>query len=194
MALGINGLLFDELTSDPGTPAEGQVWFNTTDHKLKYYRNGATDVLVDATVFSAHSGSTSNPHSTTLEQARTAGATLGGSVNFGGYALTSVGAGSAGTDGAQRQWVLDQIKSYLAGLEWQEDVINFLSAPPGSPNTGDRYVVTATASGDWTGKENQIAEWNVSTWEFTVPNEGYALRDDTANAMMLQWDRVGQLR
>jgi hypothetical protein len=183
--LVVNGIQFDELTSDPGSPAEGQSWFNSTDKKLKYYRNGAIDTLVDLTTFNAHANSTSNPHGTTLEQARTSGATLGGSVNFGGYALTSVGAGSAGTDGAQRQWVLDQIKAYLAGLEWQEDVINFTNNPPGTPNTGDRYVITAVASGVWAGKENQIAEWNGTAWEYTIPNEGYSLRDDTANTMML---------
>jgi hypothetical protein len=185
MAQIFDGVNFDELTADPDPLVEGGVWFRTDLHLYRIYRNGAISSFTDKAAFEAHANSTSNPHGTTLEQARTANATLGGAVNFGGYALTAVGAGSAGTDGAQRQWVLDQIKAYLAGLEWQEDVINFLNTPPGSPNTGDRYVVTATATGDWAGKENQIAEWNVTAWEFTIPNEGYALRDDTANTMML---------
>ena len=195
MGLGVNTILFDELTSDPGSPAEGALWFNTTTHQLKYYRNGAIDVLVDLTTFNAHANSTSNPHSTTLEQARTAGATLGGSINFGGYTLTNVGTGSLGTDGAQRQWVLDQIKSYLAGLDWQKDVINFQNTPPGLPNTGDRYVVTAVGQGVWTGKENQIVEWSGTAWIYTVPSEGYALRNDTNNTVMLfdgvNWGNFG---
>lgn len=187
MPLQIHSINFDELSADPGSPIEGQVWYNTTSKQLKLYRNGAIDVLVDYATFSAHSGSTANPHSTTLEQARTSGATFGGSVNFGAFALTNVGAGSSGTDGAQRQWVTDQIRAYLAGLEWQEDVINFQNSPPGSPGDGDRYVVTAVATGAWVGKEDQIAEYSTGLpgWVFTVPNEGYALRDDTANTMML---------
>ena len=185
MSLTVLGLVFDELSADPTSLEEGMMWYNSTSKLFKIYRNGVTTSITDAVTFAAHATSTANPHSTTLEQARQAGATLGGSVNFGGYAQTNVGAGSAGTDGTNRQWVLDQIKAYLAGLEWQEDVINFTNTPPGSPNTGDRYVITATASGDWTGKENQIAEWNVTAWEFTVPNEGYALRNDTENTMML---------
>jgi hypothetical protein len=185
MPLGIDGLLFDELTSDPGSPAEGQMWYNSTSKLYKIYRNGATTSFTDAVTFAAHAGSTANPHSTTLEQARQAGATLSGAINFGGYALTAVGAGSNGTDGAQRQWVLDQIKAYLAGLAWQPPVIQFQSSPPALPNSGDRYVVTATGTGDWTGKENQIAQWNGTSWDFTVPSEGYALRNLTTNNILM---------
>jgi hypothetical protein len=187
MALSVNGILYDELTTDPTSPAEGQTWFNTTSHLFKIYRNGATTSFVDAEALSAHTGSTSNPHATTLDQARAAGATLAGAVNFGGYALGNVGAGSLGTDGAQRQWVLDQIKAYLAGLAWQAPVIQFQNTPPGGPNDGDRYVVTATGTGAWTGKENQIAQWSTagSAWVFEVPTEGFALRNLTANTLLI---------
>jgi hypothetical protein len=36
------------LGSDPGSPVEGQIWHNTTDHKLKYYNGTATIILYDA--------------------------------------------------------------------------------------------------------------------------------------------------
>ena len=48
-----------------------------------------------------------------------------------------------------------------------------LSSPPASPSTGDRYIVGASATGDWSGKENYIADWNGSSWDFTTPVEGY---------------------
>lgn len=185
MALSVNGILFDELTEDPGSPTEGQMWYNTTSKLFKVYRNSATTSFVDAYTLGLHTGSTSNPHTTTLEQARTANSTLAGNIAMGGNVLTGLGVGSNLTDSAQRGWVLDQIKAYLAGLEWQEDVLNFQNDPPITPNTGDRYVITATASGDWAGKENQIAEWSGTAWVYTVPNEGYALRDDTSNTMMI---------
>jgi hypothetical protein len=40
--------LISVVAADPGTPTEGQVWYNTTSHLLKFY-NG-TDVKVVATV------------------------------------------------------------------------------------------------------------------------------------------------
>jgi hypothetical protein len=43
------------------------------------------------------------------------------------------------------------------------------SSPPGSPSVGDVFLVTATASGAWTGQEDRLATWNGS-WSFTSPN------------------------
>jgi hypothetical protein len=50
MSFRVEDIVFDELTSDPGTPGEGQVWFNTTTNQLKGYVDGATRILwpVDA--------------------------------------------------------------------------------------------------------------------------------------------------
>jgi hypothetical protein len=42
MALSADSVLFDVLTSDPGGPVEGQMWFNTTASELRQYRGGAT--------------------------------------------------------------------------------------------------------------------------------------------------------
>lgn len=41
--------------------------------------------------------------------------------------------------------------------------------PPGSPLTGDRYLVDTVPTGVWVGFANNIAEWNGSTWVFTIP-------------------------
>lgn len=60
-----------------------------------------------------------------------------------------------------------------AGLTWVDPVINrTTSTPPGSPSPGDRYIVAATATGAWAGKENSIADWNGATWEFRDPEAG----------------------
>lgn len=196
MAIQTDGILFDTLTSDPGSPAEGQVWYNTTTKVFGIYRNGATTYFTDYVQFNTHASGTSNPHSTTLEQARTAGSTLGGAINMGGFAITNIAAGSNTTDVAQRQWVTDQINSKVKGLDWQDPVINSQTTPPvPTPTEGDRYRITATATGVWAGKENQIATWTSGAWVYVTPVEGFILRDMTANTYIVYdgaaWANLG---
>lgn len=67
------------------------------------------------------------------------------------------------------------VDSLIQGLDWQNSVIEELADPPGTPGEEDRYLIIATASGAWNGKENDIAEWNGSSWDFTTPNKGFAV-------------------
>jgi len=55
-----------------------------------------------------------------------------------------------------------------------------LTAPPGSPADGARYIPKATASGLWSGKEKYIAHYVDGAWEFYAPREGFAayVRDE----------------
>jgi len=177
--LSINGLIFDELTEDPGSPGEGYMWFNTTAHLYKIYRNGATTSFTDAVAFANHTGSTSNPHTTTLEQARTANNAVSGSIAMGSNKITGLANPEAGTDGVNLQTLTSQIAEKLRGLDWQNSVLNMTTtAPPGTPASGDRYVIASPATGDWSGKEGQIAEWNGTAWVYTVPNKGFALTNE----------------
>jgi uncharacterized protein DUF2793 len=48
-----------------------------------------------------------------------------------------------------------------------------LSSSPVSPANGDRYIVAANATGDWFGKESQIAAFQDNAWVFYAPNEGW---------------------
>ena len=50
-----------------------------------------------------------------------------------------------------------------------------LSAPPGSPAEGDRYVVGASPTGDWAGHATHIAWYDGSTWQFDTAEEGWFL-------------------
>ena len=54
-----------------------------------------------------------------------------------------------------------------------------LTAPPGSPGSGDVYIVASGATGAWVGKDNQIA-WYNQTWKFIPPTEGltFWVRDE----------------
>lgn len=141
MALAVESLELDVLAADPGSPPDGAFWYNTTDGRFKVRRGGATKSLSDLSELTAHTGSTTNPHSTTLELARQAGDTLSGVINMGGNAIQNIG-GSLGTDGASRQFVTDSIAAQLQGLVWQQPVIDRdLYIPPGGPAADDRYIV-----------------------------------------------------
>lgn len=59
-----------------------------------------------------------------------------------------------------------------------------LTAPPASPASGDSYIVAATATGAWAGKENQIAVWDGAAWQFGVPREGWTAWVDDENVLI----------
>lgn len=48
-----------------------------------------------------------------------------------------------------------------------------LAAPPGSPAEGARYIVAATATGAWTGREDDVASFEDGAWTFRTPAEGW---------------------
>src|SRR6185437_15097898 len=47
-----------------------------------------------------------------------------------------------------------------------------LTAPPPSPADGDAYLVKATATGDWTGQDGNIAFAIDGAWRFYAPFAG----------------------
>ncbi|MHB8545649.1 MAG: DUF2793 domain-containing protein [Nitrosotalea sp.] len=56
----------------------------------------------------------------------------------------------------------------ISPRNWLLPVLNNQNTPPAAPNDGDRYRVTAVATGLWTGQENTIAVWeaDASKWRF----------------------------
>lgn len=61
----------------------------------------------------------------------------------------------------------------MLGAMTQLSVINrTLSAPPGSPAQGDRYIVAAAPTGAWATHADHIALWIGSAWVFYVPKKG----------------------
>jgi len=56
------------------------------------------------------------------------------------------------------------------------------SAPPGSPSAGDAYIVPVGATGAWSGKDNDIAQWSGSEWTYLNAAESwFAYVDDEDN-------------
>lgn len=71
---------------------------------------------------------------------------------------------------------LDQMNSAIAGLDWQDSVIDKdLTTPPAGPIADDRYIISSVATGDWLTHEDEIAQWNGSSWDFLTPNEGWTV-------------------
>lgn len=48
-----------------------------------------------------------------------------------------------------------------------------LSAPPGSPASGARYIVPAGATGAWAGQSTKVAAWRSGAWDFFAPRPGW---------------------
>ena len=213
------------LASDPGTPAEGWLWFlAATAHKLRFRDNTTVKDVGEGAAPGSHdlAGAQHNPDTLANLNSKVSDATLDkttdkrdpnthnlagaehgadtlanlnakvsdadladeaevikkdGSVAFtgdqamGGNKLTGLGTPVAGGDAATK----DHVDSVVQGLDWQTSILDELDTPPGSPTTGDRYLVIATATGDWAGHEDDIAEWNGTSWDFTTPNKGFAV-------------------
>ena len=85
--------------------------------------------------------------------------------------------------------------SALEMLDWQESVESRSATPPGTPATGQRFLVIPTATGDWTGHEDEIAEYNGSSWDFVTPTPGTAVYVEDEELLYLydgtQWEPMG---
>lgn len=57
-----------------------------------------------------------------------------------------------------------------------------LPLPPATPGEGQSWIVAATASGAWAGKDHNIATWTAGGWRFVTPQPG-----------MLVWNRAASL-
>ncbi len=66
------------------------------------------------------------------------------------------------------------VDSSVQGLDWQDSVLDIITTPPASPSAGDRYIVGVGGTGAFSGHDNDIAQWNGTTWDFTSPNKGFA--------------------
>ncbi|MCK5625124.1 DUF2793 domain-containing protein [Candidatus Pacearchaeota archaeon] len=137
------------------------------------------------TQIDSHISNSSNPHSVTLEQARTQSNLVTGSINMNSNLIYNLSTPSDGSDATTK----DYVDSLIQGVEWQDSVnssVNFVTSEPGGPSIGDRYINTATGTSSGTSQSvtaNYIYEWNGSTWTETITSEGFAVwidSEDTA--------------
>jgi len=76
-----------------------------------------------------------------------------------------------------KKYVDDTVAAVSSGSEWKNSCLDRAITPPGSPSSGDRYLIDAqlgTATGAWAGEDDEIAEWNGSAWTFSgAPSTGW---------------------
>jgi len=183
MAIRINGIIYDELSSDPGAPAEGESWYNTTVDKLKVFANGTLQTVAWDSDLTSHENDTANPHNVTLEQARAEGNAVTGIIKMGNNKIQEVANGVATTDAVNLGQLIDYIAAAEVGDEWQNSVLDKdLTTAPATPGTGDRYII-AGVGGLWSPFAiNDIVEWSGTAWVLAhTPNEGSTTRVDDEN-------------
>lgn len=60
-----------------------------------------------------------------------------------------------------------------------------LTAPPGSPVEGDRYIVGSAPTGAWAGKDLNVTSYLDGVWVFFPPRLGWIAFDENANALKI---------
>ena len=57
--------------------------------------------------------------------------------------------------------------------------------PPGSPADGAVYELGAGATGDWLGRDGELAMWTDGGWRYAVPFEGWLMWDKALGALFV---------
>lgn len=149
------------LTTVGWTAGAGLLYWDTTNGEFRIRKSSGWDTL-----------ETGTPVTPTLAVVLAAGNSAGSyTIDMNSHKITGLSTPSDPTDAVNKSYV----DGLIQGIDWQESVLEEESTPPGTPSTGDRYLVIATASGAWTGHEDDIAEYNGSSWDFTSPNDGMAV-------------------
>lgn len=81
-------------------------------------------------------------------------------------------------NGASNQLIANENFEALSQLVQPVVLDKDLATPPGSPANGAAYIVAASATDAWAGKDGQIAYWlsSTSAWTFVVPVAGWGVR------------------
>lgn len=91
----------------------------------------------------------------------------------------------------------DYLVPTMNAFAWQKPVKTMdLTAPPGGDAKGDRHIPVAVASGDWTGKEGYIAEYDGAAWQFTTMTEGMVIYNKDDNQIYFYnggWNNISTL-
>ncbi len=70
-----------------------------------------------------------------------------------------------------------------------------LATPPGAPADGDRYLVAASPTDDWTGHAGEVAAWQDGVWDFYTPQAGWRSFVEDEGALLFfdgaAWDGIG---
>ncbi|PZU05511.1 MAG: hypothetical protein DI606_19710 [Sphingobium sp.] len=97
---------------------------------------------------------------------------------------------------AQKEIFHNEALTLLDALVHGEAESADLSAPPADPEPGRCWIVATGGSGDWAGKDGDVAIASEGGWRFVTPRAGLELRIANRNVPLFhdgaQW-RDGQL-
>jgi hypothetical protein len=123
----VRNAVIHNLSSAPGSPSEGQMYFDTTLHMFGVYQNSAWAYYADKTYLLARANHTGTQTASTISdfdtQVRTsrldqmAAPTADVSVNS--HKITNVSTPTLANDAANKQYVDDAV----AGLSWKDEVV-----------------------------------------------------------------------
>jgi len=68
--------------------------------------------------------------------------------------------------------------STFDNTDWQNSIIS-LASSYSTTTLGDRYIISSGFSFPWAGHDSEIAEWNGTSWDFTLPQNGMTVRVDS---------------
>ena len=74
---------------------------------------------------------------------------------------------------AQKHVTMNEALTRIAAVVQLSVTSAALTAPPGSPVDGARYIVAAAPTGAWAGQAKSVAVWSAGAWLFFVPAEGW---------------------
>ena len=74
---------------------------------------------------------------------------------------------------AQKQVTYNAAMALLDQLVQASVKSRSVATPPGSPAAGDAYVVAASATGAWSGKDGKLATFTDAGWSFVTPHNGW---------------------
>ncbi|HYM99972.1 MAG TPA: DUF2793 domain-containing protein, partial [Aestuariivirgaceae bacterium] len=76
---------------------------------------------------------------------------------------------------AQKHVTHNEALIKLDALVQLSAVTRTLAAPPAEPDDGARYLIASPASGDWQGRDGDIAAYQDQAWNFFIPKIGWRL-------------------
>ena len=84
---------------------------------------------------------------------------------------------------AQKEFFLNHALSMVDAI-LSGSVVETVGTPPANPSQGSSYRIDSPASGEWSGREDQIAIWLSEAWQFVEPSDGMRLFDQSAGRML----------
>jgi uncharacterized protein DUF2793 len=85
---------------------------------------------------------------------------------------------------AQKHVTVNEALDHLDGLVQLSVISSSLTVPPAGPADGDRYIVAASATGDWAGWDDSVAHFSGGAWLRLIPQTGWIAWDQAMGGII----------